>query len=346
MLVRRRRLLYIFAPHGVKNGQLNCWRIEEGDLRNWVHLLLLAAAWLLSSSASAEPFRAGISRISVPGETPLEVLIAYPTATSEAELVEGPFKFRASKDGPIAPGTLFPIVLFAKGDGSAAGSPLVHNDLILRLAREGLVVVAPYYPGTPRPFINRPRQTRSALDATVADERLSGHIDPNRIGMMGYSFGGAVTLIMAGAKPNLALLSAYCREHRDDPKACDGIPTDDSLANIPSRRSDYVVPLKALVLLEPLGAPFGTDDLLTLNMPILIYRALQSDLRAEGNALSLVRNLPGSPRQAAVPGGHGVFVAPCPPTLNALCSDPPGVDRVAVHDRVGDEVVDFFRSNL
>jgi pimeloyl-ACP methyl ester carboxylesterase len=223
---------------------------------------------------------------------------------------------------------------------------LVHHDLILHLAREGFVVVAPYYPGMPRPFINRPRQTRGALEAAVADERLSGHVDPNRIGMMGYSFGGAVTLIMAGAKPNLALLSAYCREHGDDPKACEGIPIDDSLANIPSRRSDYVVPLKALVLLEPLGAPFGRDDLLTLNMPILIYRALQSDLRPDGNALSLVRNLPGAPRQAAVPGGHGVFLAPCPATADALCSDPPDVDRAAVHDRVGDEVVNFFRSNL
>jgi len=315
-------------------------------LRYSVHLFLLAATWLLSLSASAEPFRAAISRISVPGETPFEVLIAYPTTTSEAELAEGPFKFRASEDGTIAPGSVFPIVLFAKGNGSAAGSPLVHHDLILHLAREGFVVVAPYYPGMPRPFINRPRQTRSALEAAVADERLSGHVDPNRIGMMGYSFGGAVTLIMAGAKPNLALLSAYCREHGDDPKACEGVPTDNSLANIPSRKSDYVVPLKALVLLEPYGAPFGTDDLMTLNMPILIYRALQSDLRADGNALSLARNLPVPPRQASVPGGHGVFIAPCPPKLDALCSDPPDVDRVAIHDRVGDEVVNFFRSNL
>ncbi|MBR0781657.1 alpha/beta hydrolase family protein [Bradyrhizobium iriomotense] len=318
----------------------------EDDLRNSVHLFLLAAAWLLSSFASAEPFRAAISRLSVPGETSFDVLIAYPTAASETELVEGPFKFRASKDGPIAPDSVFPIVLFAKGNGSAAGSPLVHHDLILRLAREGFVVVAPYYPNTPRPFITRPRQTRSALEAAAADERLSGHVDPNRIGMTGYSFGGAVTLIMAGAKPNLALLSAYCREHGDDLKACEGVSTDGSWANIPSRRSDYVIPLKALVLLEPLGAPFGSDDLIALNMPILIYRALQSDLRADGNALSLVRNLPGSPRQASVPGGHGIFLAPCPPTLNVLCSDPPDVDRIAIHDRVGDEVVDFFRSNL
>jgi predicted dienelactone hydrolase len=330
----------------VKNGQLNCWQIEEGDLRNSAYFILLAAAWLLSSSASAEPFRAGISRISIPDQMPLEALIAYPTTTSEVELVEGPFKFRASNDSPIASGAPFPIVLFSKGNGRAAGSPLVHHDLILHLAREGFVVIAPYYPGTPLPFINRPRQTRSALNAALANKRFSGHIDPNRIGMMGYSFGGAVTLIMAGAKPNLALLSAYCREHRDDPRACEGVPTDGSLDNIPSRRSDSVVSLKALVLLEPFGAPFGKDDLLTLNMPILIYRALQSDLRADGNALSLVRKLPESPRQATVPGDHGVFLAPCPPTLDVLCRDPPGVDRAAVHARVGDEVVDFFRSNL
>lgn len=171
--------------------------------------------------------------------------------------------------------------------------------------------------------------------------------------MIGYSFGGAVALMMAGAKLNLAHLSDYCREHRDDPRACDGIPIDGSLSNIPSRKSDDAVHLKALVLLEPYGAPFGKDDLLALDIPVLIYRALQSDLKSDGNILSLAQNLPKAPRQVAVPGGHGIFLAPCPPAQPAisvetatLCKDAPDVDRVAIHQHAGDEIAKFFRGAL
>lgn len=319
-------------------------------MRYTVHFLLIASAWLWALTASAQPFYAGISQISVPGETPFAVLLAYPTEATETNLDGGPFKMRASRDSLIAQKDRFPLVLYAIGNGRGAGSPWAHHHLILRLAREGFVVVAPFYPGTARPIINRPLQTRRALDAVLADLRFADQLDPKRIGMIGYSFGGSVALTMGGAKPNLALLSSYCRENRDDQRACDGIPVDGSLAGIPSRQSDASLPLRALVLLEPFGALFGKDDLQPLDMPVLIYHALQSDLKAEGNALSLASNLPKTPRQVAVAGGHGVFIAPCPPIFSAdaagLCSDPPGVDRAAVHRQVEVEVSDFLRSNL
>jgi predicted dienelactone hydrolase len=322
-------------------------------LHNIAYLLPLVTALLLSSPANAEPFQAGIARIKLAGETPFEVLVAYPTDRAEADVVEASFKVRASENAPIVSGTRFPIVLFAKGNGREAGSPFVHHDMILRMAREGFVVVAPFFPAANRPFVSRPKQMRSALDAAISDERFSAHIDPKRVGMIGYSFGGAVALIMGGAKLNLARLSDYCREHRDDPRACDGIPTDGSLTDIPSRESDDAIPLRALVLLEPYGAPFGKNDLLALDMPVLIYRALQSDLKADGNILSLAQNLPKAPRLIAVPGVHGVFIAPCPAAFSSLsvetatlCKDAPDVDRIAIHDRVGDEISQFLRANL
>ncbi|MFA6267919.1 MAG: hypothetical protein WC670_19650 [Pseudolabrys sp.] len=322
-------------------------------MRKISSLLLLATALLYSFSACAEPFKAGLARIRVADQTPFDVLVAYPTDMAEAEIDESSYRVRASENAPVISGTRFPIVLFAKGNGRDAGSPFVHHDMILRLAREGFVVVAPFFPASARPFVNRPRQMREAFDAAISDERFSIHIDPSRAGMIGYSFGGAVALMMAGAKLNLAHLSDYCREHRDDPRACDGIPIDGSLSNILSRKSDDAIHLKALVLLEPYGAPFAKDDLLGVDMPVLIYRALQSDLKADGNILSLAQNLPKAPRQIAVPGGHGIFLAPCPPALAAisaemvtLCKDAPGVDRVVIHERAGDEIVKFFRDAL
>jgi predicted dienelactone hydrolase len=336
------------ASHGVIEVVL---RPDAGRSRRLICGLLLAVAWISSAApADAQAFGAGLTRMTVPGSVPFDALIAYPTEAAEISVEEGGFKLSASRDVPIAAGLPFPIVLFSHGSGRGSGAPLVHRDLLLHLARQGFVVIAPFHPGTKRPFVNRPRQIRSALESVLADPRFSGHADPGRIGMMGFSFGGAVTLIIGGAMTNLAHLSAYCRDHPEDARACDGIPTDGALDNVPSRKSEDALALKALVLMEPYGAPFERSGLASLDRPILIYRALQSDLRAEGNALALAGALPRPPQEIAVFGGHFVFMDPCTPLQAAqapqICSDAPGVDRNAVHQRLRQEIADFFRASL
>jgi predicted dienelactone hydrolase len=184
----------------------------------------------------------------------------------------------------------------------------------------------------------------------LADPRFATRADPNRLGMMGFSYGGAVALIVAGAVPDLAHLAAYCRDRTDDPKACDGVPTDGSLANFVGKRSPDALAMKALVLMEPLGALFDRNGLTSVDMPTLLYRAEVSDLKAEGNILALAAALPHPPRQETVPGGHFIFVDPCPPALEAespaACKDAPAVDRAAVHRRIEVEIGDFLRRNL
>lgn len=64
----------------------------------------------------------------------------------------------------------------------------------------------------------------------------------------------------------------------------------------------------------------------------------------------LAAALPHPPRQATVPGGHFIFVDPCPPAVAAdapaACKDAPDVDRAAVHRRIEAEIGDFLRRNL
>ena len=313
--------------------------------------LLLAIAGISTASADPRSFHAGITRITVQDTTPFDALIAYPTEAAEGSVEEGPFRLSASRDAAVAAGARFPVVLFSHGGGRSPGTPLVQRDLLLHLAREGFIVIAPFHPGTERPFVDRPRQIHKALNSVLADPRFAKHADPDRIGMAGFSFGGAVTLITAGARVDLAHLSAYCHDHPDDVRACDGIATDGSWAKVPpSPKSDDTLPLKALVLLEPYGALFDRKGLGSLDLPILIYSASQSDLRAEGNALALAKALPRPPQQAAVPGSHFVFVDPCSPIFAArapqACSDPPGTDRAAIHQRVRREISDFLRANM
>ena len=193
----------------------------------------------ISSTAHAgQTFHAGVVRITVQDTVPFDALVAYPTDATEVPFQDGPWIIAASRDAPVASGARFPIVLFSHGGGGtlkAGGSPVPYAALLTSLAREGFVVVAPFHPGSKLPreaLEDRPRQIRTALDATLADPRFATHADPNRLGMMGFSYGGAVALIVAGAVPDLAHLAAYCRDRTDDPKACDGVPTDGSLANV------------------------------------------------------------------------------------------------------------------
>ena len=319
-------------------------------MRSLILSLALAVAGISTALADSPPFRAGVTRITVQDTTPFDALIAYPTEAAEVSVDEGPIGLSASRDAPVAAGARFPVVLFSHG-GGGPGTPLVHSDLLLHLARQGFIVVAPFHPGTEKPFVDRPRQIRKALDSMLADPRFSKHVDPDRIGMVGFSFGGAVTLIVAGAMIDLAHLSAYCHDHADDSRACHGIPTDGSWAKVPpGRKSDDALPLKTLVLLEPYGALFEQKGLGSLDLPVLVYSASQSDLRPEGNALALAKALPRPPQQIAVPGSHFVFVDPCSPILAArapeVCSDPPDTDRAAIHQRFKREISDFLRANL
>ena len=247
--------------------------------------LLMALAFAFSTSVNAEEYRAGYTLTKAQVTGPFDVLIAYPTETQEERVVEGIFTLSASRDSPVASDARFPIVLFAHGNGRRAGTSLPFHGLVLELARRGFIVVAPFFPGGERPFDNRPRQVQEALDVALSDVRIAPHANRDRMGMIGFSFGGAVALMNAGAKVNLAHLAQYCSANKDDdPRACRGIPTDGSLAGVPSRASKSLLSLKALVLLEPFGAPFDQADLASLNMPIMIVNALQSDLKATGNA--------------------------------------------------------------
>ena len=69
------------------------------------------------------------------------------------------------------------------------------------------------------------------------------------------------------------------------------------------------------------------------------------------NAERIAQLLPRPPEyQVLERAGHFVFLAPCSPALTVLarvvCTDPPGVDRAAVHTRLNADLVDFFTRTL
>jgi predicted dienelactone hydrolase len=307
-------------------------------------------ATLCSARADEPPFRAGFARITVQDTVPFDALIAYPTMATEVSNRVGLFTIAASRDAPIASGARFPVVLFSHGgNGRSEAGPLVHQALITSLARRGFIVVAPFHSDTRRPLDDRPRQVHKALDLVLADQRFAAHADQARLGMIGFSYGGAVTLIAAGAIPSLAHLAAYCTNRANDPRACGGAPTNGARVPVYGKPAD-VLPLKAIVLLEPFGALFDREGLQSPQMPALLYRAEQSDLANEGNVFAVAAALPRTPQLKSTPGGHFIFVDPCPSVVEReapeFCKDAPGIDRAAFHKRLEADVAAFLEQAL
>jgi predicted dienelactone hydrolase len=132
-------------------------------MRSLMFSLLLAVAGISTASADPRSFHAGITRMTVQDTTPFDVLIVYPTEAAEVSIEEGPFRFSASRDAAVAAGARFAVVLFSHGGGQRPGTPLGHGDLLLHLARQGFIVIAPFHPATERPFVDRPRHTRRSM---------------------------------------------------------------------------------------------------------------------------------------------------------------------------------------
>jgi predicted dienelactone hydrolase len=98
--------------------------------------------------------------------------------------------------------------------------------------------------------------------------------------------------------------------------------------------------VKAAFVMAPLSLVFDEAGIAKIDRPVFLYYG-QNDhvLRPSGNAehiRPLMKTLGGV---KMVPlADHWVFLDPCSPELakdaKEICSDPPGVDRVKVHQQI------------
>jgi predicted dienelactone hydrolase len=288
-------------------------------------------------------------------------MIWYPISGAETPWQAGPFTVVATLNAPIAGGRKFPVVLLSHGSG---GTPMAHRELAANLARSGLVVVAPIHVGDAaghprmkpqaRVLIARPRQAKAAMAAVLADEGFSGAVDADRIGMIGYSAGGYTSLILAGAKADFQLASAYCAgEGRGDTGSCGPAdrPAPEARALVEAWQPPTEPRLKALVLMDPLAILFDRAGLAAVEIPTLLLRPEDDAyLKASHNALALSRDLPSRPTPLVVPGQHFVFIDPCPAMLMKevpqICRDGAGIDRAAVHRKLELDIANFLHEHL
>jgi len=342
-------------------------------------LALIALSILPAAAMAASPATTGVGfgdiRIHDPvsgGEMP--GLVFYPSAQAKGVTVRGPYHLEATMDAPAIPGAK-PLVVISHGNG---GSDMGHHDLATYLASHGFVVATLEHPGDnfhdqsgvghPQVMSGRPIQVAATISKLLADPQWKTLIDPERIGVAGFSAGGYTALMVVGAKPHMERFIPYCRKYPGDEGVCGpaqrqfaeaakhGQSDLDAIAIFQKdmlKWGDTADPrVKAAFAMAPLSIPFDASSANAINRPVYLYYG-QDDhvLIPQENAARLAPLLHTLKGRTVVPkADHWVFLAPCSPELakeaQAICSDPTGVDRAKVHAQIQKDALTFFRQTL
>ena len=320
------------------------WATRSGTIASVVLALTLSASASLA---------AGIQALKVPsdGSSPaLSGAVWYPCALAPTTMNIGPFLVSATKDCPIT-GTQLPLIVISHG---RTGSFLDHRDSAQALADAGFVVAAISHPGDSAldssrsnelsVFVQRPADIKRLIDYLLGSWTYAAAIDPDRIGLFGFSRGGYTGLVLAGANPRLRPDVGMCGGQSST--ICEDVRQGKGDSPVHNRR------VKALVIADPLSIFFTKTSFDEVLVPIQLWRSEYGGDRVTPESVAAVaEELPGKPDFRTVPNSqHVSFLPPCPDELDRIaheiCTDPSGFDRQAFHKEFNAELVTFFRHAL
>lgn len=223
------------------------------------------------------------------------------------------------------------------------------------LADGGFIVAAIDHPGdTARDmsrsgdlsvFVERPTDIKRLIDFMLSASSAASNIDPQRIGLFGFSRGGYTGLVLIGANPDWAI--PLCQRSAAAP-TCERI----------LRREFRVEPLthdpriKAAVIADPFSSFFSADSFASVKVPVQLWASERGGDGVTPESIAAVeRSLPAKHEYHVVPNSaHFAFLTPCPAALaNArpeLCTDAAGFDRAAFHKEFNADVLAFFRTRF
>jgi predicted dienelactone hydrolase len=299
------------------------------------------------------------------GGRPLDLMLIYPAAPATAAV---PFKIFLStnlhlyKDAPIvSDGLKHPLVMFSHGAG---GNGSLYAWFGEYLASHGYLVAMVYHFRANtfdssalyvrNKLWQRPRDISLDISYLLQDKVWGPHIDPSRIGVAGHSQGGFTSLWLGGAKVNPDLFLEYQRGWKSNPVLPAYLREQMSVDAEPARdvRDDRI---RAAFAMAPGDIQaFGMDEAGLRQMTIptyLIVGAADTATPPKDNAEFAAKYIPHA-QLDVLPGqvNHEIFDNECDQlgrdNYPEGCVDAPGVDRVKLHEYIGNVAWKFFDTNL
>jgi predicted dienelactone hydrolase len=270
----------------------------------------------------------------------------------------GPTTMSVAINGPVL-GKDLPLVLISHGTG---GSFLGHFDTAIALADAGFVVAAVTHTGDnfadqsrSVDIMDGPRQISRVITHMLASWDGRAAINPERVGMFGFSAGGFTALASIGAVPDFSTVRPMCREYPGD-FGCQLLKKSGNAVTVPAAATIASAAdsrIKAAVVAAPaLGFTFEPDGLKNVKVPVQLWRAEEDAILPHPRYAEAVRlALPQAPEYHVVSNaGHFDFLAPCSSALASIvpsiCASAPGFDRVTFHTHFNAAVVGFFSKTL
>lgn len=307
------------------------------------------------------PYSAGFSRVTVGDPATGERMTAgiwYPTEAREARVSEQSRTFLVARDAMPAPGS-YPLILLSHGSGAWYGA---HHDSAEFFARRGFVIASVTHPGDnfqdlggylgAQQLLGRPHHMKLLEEYLLGTHKYGNIVDRNRLAAMGFSEGAYTITVLMGGRPDFTRFADHARWNPDDPIL---LPHWELTVNTLSaqEQTEYNEPIVSAVLMAPaFGFLFDRHRLSQVPAQVRLYRAeTDSILRADTHVEPYLRSLPLVPEYRIVKGaGHYAFLAPCPEALieddPEICRDRPGFDRVAFHERLNEQMLDYFNRTL
>jgi predicted dienelactone hydrolase len=267
---------------------------------------------------------------------------------------------RATANCAVA-GEKLPLVVISHGyRGSFTG----HHDIAEALADAGFVVAALNHPvdsgagdmsraDTFAAFVDRPADIKRLIDAMLGAWPDRARLDPQAIGLFGFSRGGYTGLVVAGGNPDLRKAKPFCAAAIFKPMCWQLL-----IGDIPAHAPIHDPRVKAAVIADPAFGPlFDRESLKDVKIPLQLWASEFSSADTTGGEVTpgyvaaVAQDLPVTPDLHIVPNaGHFAFSLPCPPeraqALPKICADRPGFDRTAFHAQFNAAVVAFFGRTL
>lgn len=348
----------------------------------WLFGLLV---FLLAGSAAPARDGVGVRQLSVVAperDTPLSVTIWYPAEDGGEPVVVGEnriFEGTPALKGAAIRKQRFPLVLLSHGSGSRVeGMAWIAT----KLAETGFVVAGPNHPGTTSgdstpaatPKIwERTGDLSAIATALTGDPNWASSIDPQRIGVLGFSLGGSTAMELAGARADLNAFVRYCdtypammdcRWFRGGRGFVDGEPVKVDVLDLHNidrgrfEQSNRDPRIASAVLVDPgLATAFTPESLAAVDIPLTFINlgsTVTIPVAVRSNALSA--QVPNATYEQVDEADHFSFLPVCKPGAadflrsvddpDPICNENPRRSRAAIHEELVKRVKKAFKRTL